>query len=68
MSSPYRRARRRRSVARTLAYYVFRFIYRTLRILMVLAAAIGPAMPPPPPPPPPAIEQVDEEGEVLEKR
>ena len=68
MSSLHRRARRRRSVARTLAYCVFRFVYRTLRVLMVVASAIGPAMPPPPPPPPPPIEQVDDAGEVMEKR
>jgi hypothetical protein len=64
MSSLHRRARRRRSVARTLAYHVFRFVYQTLRVLMVVASAIGPAMPPPPPPPPPPIVQVDEEGEL----
>jgi hypothetical protein len=34
---------------------------------MVVASAIGPAMPPPPPPPPPAIEQVDDQGQVREK-
>jgi hypothetical protein len=67
MSSSYRRARRRRSVARTLAHVLFRFVYQALRTLMVIASAIGPAMPPPPPPPPPPIEQVDEEGQVLEK-
>jgi hypothetical protein len=68
MSSLRRRARRRRSFVRWIAYVLFRFVYRTLRILMVIASAIGPAMPPPPPPPPPAIEQVDDDGEVLEKR
>jgi hypothetical protein len=67
MSSSSRRARRRRSVARTLAHVLFRFVYQMLRILMVVASAIGPAMPPPPPPPPPPIEQIDEEGEVLDK-
>lgn len=64
MSSLRRRARRRRSVARWVASVLFRFVYRTLRILMVVASAIGPAMPPPPPPPPPPIEQVDEDGEL----
>jgi hypothetical protein len=34
---------------------------------MVIASAIGPAMPPPPPPPPPAIEMVDDEGEMREQ-
>ena len=68
MSSLHRRARRRRSVARTVAYYLFRAVYQALRVLMVVASAIGPAMPPPPPPPPPPIEQVDDAGEVLEKR
>jgi hypothetical protein len=68
MSSSSRRARRRPSVVRTLAHVLFRFVYQMLRILMVVASAIGPAMPPPPPPPPPAIEQVDDDGEVVEKR
>ncbi|HMI83432.1 MAG TPA: hypothetical protein VK550_05015 [Polyangiaceae bacterium] len=67
MSSSRRRARRRRSVVRTLAHVLFRFVYQTLRILMVIASAIGPAMPPPPPPPPPPIEQVDDQGERREK-
>jgi hypothetical protein len=67
MSSLHRRARRRRSVARTVAYYAFRAVYQTLRILMVVASAIGPAMPPPPPPPPPPIEQVDDDGALVEK-
>ena len=60
MSTSRRRARPKRSLAGTVAYFVFRFVYRTLRILMVIASAIGPAMPPPPPPPPPPIEQVDD--------
>jgi hypothetical protein len=64
MSSSRSRARRRRSVVRTAAYVLFRFVYQALRILMVVASAIGPAMPPPPPPPPPPIEQVDDEGEL----
>ena len=68
MSSMRRRARRRRSFARTVASGLFRFVYQTLRILMVIASAIGPAMPPPPPPPPPPIEQVDDQGEMREKR
>jgi hypothetical protein len=67
MSSLHRRARCRRSVAGAVVYYVFRFVYQTLRVLMVVASSIGPAMPPPPPPSPPAIEQVDEDGELLEK-
>jgi len=67
MSSSSRRARRRRSVARTVAHVLFRFVYQALRILMVVASAIGPAMPPPPPPPPPPIEQVDDDGEALDK-
>ena len=67
MSSIGRRVRRRRSVARTIAHVLFRFVYRTLRMLMIVAAAIGPAMPPPPPPPPPSIEQVDDDGEVLDE-
>jgi len=67
MSSYQRRARRRPSFARTLVYFVFRSVYRALRILMVLASAIGPAMPPPPPPPPPPIEQVDDAGELDER-
>jgi len=66
MSSWKRRARRRRSFARALAYFVFRSVYQALRILMIVASAIGPAMPPPPPPPPPAIEMVDDEGETRE--
>jgi hypothetical protein len=68
MSSSRRRARRKRSLAGTIAYFVFQCVYRTLRILMVVASAIGPAMPPPPPPPPPAIEQVDDAGEEMGKR
>jgi hypothetical protein len=63
MSTSRRRGRQRRSLAGKVAYYVFRLIYKTLRILMVVASAIGPAMPPPPPPPPPPIEMVDDEGE-----
>jgi hypothetical protein len=68
MSSLRRRARRRRSLARTVAHALFRFVYQTLRILMVVASAIGPAMPPPPPPPPPPIEQVDDDGELRDRR
>ena len=64
MSSTRRRARRRRSLVGTVAYALFRFVYQMLRILMVVASAIGPAMPPPPPPPPPPIEQVDDDGEL----
>jgi hypothetical protein len=67
MSSSRRRARRHRSLVRTVAYVFFRFVYRTLRILMIVASAVGPAMPPPPPPPPPPIVQVDDEGERREK-
>ncbi|MEZ4299121.1 MAG: hypothetical protein R3B70_29500 [Polyangiaceae bacterium] len=32
--------------------------YRIVRVLMVLAAAIGPGMPPPPPPPRPTADMV----------
>jgi hypothetical protein len=46
---------------------LFRFVYQALRTLMVIASAMGPAMPPPPPPPAPPIEQVDEDGEALGK-
>lgn len=67
MSSSYRRARRPRSVAWSLAHMLFRFVYQALRTLMVIASAMGPAMPPPPPPPAPPIEQVDEDGEALGK-
>jgi hypothetical protein len=67
MSSLQRRARRRRSFARALAHHLFRFVYQALRILMVVASAIGPAMPPPPPPPPPPIEMVDDDGELSER-
>jgi transposase len=67
MSSGKRRAHRRRSLTRRVAHVLFRFVYQTLRILMVIASAIGPAMPPPPPPPPPAIEMVDDEGEMREQ-
>jgi hypothetical protein len=63
MSTSRKRRRRKRSLAGRIAYFVFRSVYKTMRILMVIASAIGPAMPPPPPPPPPPIELVDDEGE-----
>ncbi|MET0594992.1 MAG: hypothetical protein ABW133_19995 [Polyangiaceae bacterium] len=67
MSTSRRHGRKKRSIAGTIAHFVFRFVYRTLRILMVVASAIGPAMPPPPPPPPPPIEQVDDDGQEMGK-
>jgi hypothetical protein len=63
MPQSRRRNRARRSFAGAIAHALYRFVYQTLRILMVVASAIGPAMPPPPPPPPPPIEMVDDQGE-----
>jgi hypothetical protein len=42
---------------------VRRVVLRFVRILFVLAAALGPGPPPPPPPEPPRIEQLDRDGE-----
>lgn len=66
MSSSPRRARAVVSARRTLSSRVRRLLWRLVRGLFVLAAAIGPGPPPPPPPATPPTEQVDESGGTSE--
>jgi hypothetical protein len=66
-----RLARRSRFAApprRTLGSRVRRFLWRWLRAVVVLGAALGPGMPPPPPPAPAPTEQVVEDGEVRDEQ
>ncbi|MBX3204884.1 MAG: hypothetical protein KF764_07435 [Labilithrix sp.] len=62
MSSSPRRARAVASTRRTLSSRIRLLLWRFVRGLFILAAAIGPGPPPPPPPAPPPTEQVDESG------
>jgi len=47
--------------------FVIRSLRRLLRVLFIVAAAMGPRLPPPPPPPPPAVEQIDPGGQLREE-
>ena len=68
MAAQRRRARARRGLLARLFVFIFRVIWRFVRVLLLVGAAMGPGMPPPPPPSPPPIEQRDDEGELREDR
>jgi hypothetical protein len=52
----------------TLARRVLRFLWRIVRIILMLGAAMAPNAPPPPPPPPPPTEEVAGDGQMHEER
>jgi len=58
------RIARRPSIGRKVIRWVVRSLWRCVRILFLIGAAMGPGMPPPPPPPLPSIEQLDSDGEL----
>jgi hypothetical protein len=60
--------RPRRGLARRIVRRVFGILHKILRILFVVASALGPGMPPPPPPPRQTMEQHDAGGEGLDER
>jgi len=68
MSSSPRRARAFAPSRRTISSRIRRFLWRLVRGLFVVAAAIGPKPPPPPPPAPDPTEQVDEQSSGEEDR
>jgi hypothetical protein len=51
-------------VPRLLIRWVFRCLWKGIRILLIVAAAMAPGLPPPPPPPPQTMEQHDTDGEL----
>jgi hypothetical protein len=59
--------RKRARAARRIAYLIRRMLWRTVRVLLLSAAALGPGTPPPPPPPPPPIEDRDDDGQALDE-
>jgi len=53
-------ARRRRRVGRVVLHFLFRSLFKGLRILFIVFAAAAPGLPPPPPPEPQAtVEESD---------
>ncbi|HVJ89255.1 MAG TPA: hypothetical protein VM580_05580 [Labilithrix sp.] len=62
MSSSPRRARALTPTRRTIVSRIRSILWRFVRALFVLAAAIGPGPPPQPPPAPHPTEQLDERG------
>ena len=66
MSSIARRPRR--GVGRRFVRRLFYILGKILRILFVVASALGPGMPPPPPPPRQTMEQHDAGGEGLDEQ
>lgn len=65
-----RGAHRARAVVRAVdgfARWVLRALWKTLRIILVVGAAMGPAPPPPPPPPRPVAVQIDAAASKLKE-
>lgn len=67
MSRGARRARAVVRAARNVALWVLRILWKSVRVILVLGAAIGPAPPPPPPPPKPVAVQLDSAGARLKE-
>jgi hypothetical protein len=63
MSEPNRAAARRPCFVRSSLRFIARSIWRALRIMMIMMAAVGPTAPPPPLPRPASIEARADEGE-----
>ena len=53
--------------SRTLTHRVRRILKKTVRILLAMMAALGPAPPPPPPPSPQTDEEATRDDSVLEE-
>ena len=68
MSGSPRRAHALVSAWRTVTSFVRRFLWRSVRALVVAASAIGPAPPRPPPPGPHPTEQVESDRGSDEER
>jgi hypothetical protein len=64
-------ARRARAVVRALGKtgrWLLRILWKSIRVVLVAGAAIGPATPPPPPPPKPVATQTDSGGDKLKEQ